>query len=103
MNKLFLVAIVLSVTGCSSEVYWDTRKRCVTQEQVDKASSLAKDFLSSTPNTLSGDDQDYDDAVIAAKNTAIEIACPTVLVEYTKTHMGYPRETGKWKYTTEVE
>ncbi len=103
MNKLFLVAIMLSITGCSSEVFWYTQKRCVTQEQVDKASSLVKDFLISAPNTLSGDDPDYDDTIIAAKNTAIEIACPTVLVEYTNSLRGYPRETGNWKYPTEVQ
>ena len=77
-------AAALLLTGCArTETTWVTKYgECLSEAHRDKAAAIAKTFLAATPSTIAGDDQDWEDAVIAAAAQGRYTACPPTLWEY---------------------
>ncbi len=93
------IAVIVTLTSCddSKTQYWAERQVPTTDEERRAVAEQVAKILAATPRTLSGDDQDWDDAIEAATKSARESLCRPTLWE----HKGYGLWTGKWKYIEE--
>lgn len=93
----YFVIIVLSIifVGCGEN--WLEDRILETQAQRDSVASLESRLLSHTAqNELSGNDQDWDDAIAKAYKVALWTYGTPVLVGYDSWGRGNP--SGHWKY-----
>jgi formate dehydrogenase assembly factor FdhD len=78
MKKLLVFCLFLA--GCGT--YNVTEHIPQTQEERDCVIKVEQELMSRVPKTLSGHDQDWDDAIKAAHNAALNTCVQPVLVEY---------------------
>lgn len=101
MKRLpILLAVVLLFSGCAKKVRWIERREPVTDEQRRAIADHAARIIASTPHTLAGHDQDWDDAIKEAHRQATYIFCPLTLweYEYSAAPGSIDGFTGRWKY-----
>ena len=92
VKRLFVLGLLLA-SGCSDRVFWDLKYVPTTEQERIKVSQETEAILKATPSTISGHDQDWDDAIEQAKKTAMETWCRPTLwkrIEF--------NETGEFKY-----
>lgn len=88
MKRLLMIAGLLLACGCADKTYWDLKYVPTTEEERAKVAEETEKILAATPSQLSGHDQDWDDAISEAKETAMETWCKPTLwerVEFTTT------------------
>jgi hypothetical protein len=96
---LFSSLVVLScLTACAPTINWHERKEPTTDEERKLILEHVAKLLSTTPQSLAGDDQDWEDAIAEAHRRAKEIACKTTYWEYID-----GRPTGRWRYAEEIK
>lgn len=98
LTLVIFAASLLLFAGCDDDKRWYAVRYVPTTEAERKAvaEQVAK-IMSATPRSLSGNDQDWDDAIKAATHSAMTSLCRPTLWEYAK----YGRETGNWRYLSE--
>ena len=88
------------LTGCARSPVWVERHIPTTDAERTAVAAMIEKVLAATPLTLSGRDQDWDDAIAEARRTAEETICrPT----YWERAPAAPYDqnwvyTGKWRY-----
>lgn len=98
MKKILLFALLSLCAGCEERITWQSARKPITAEDRRAVADQEARLLSHIPTTLSGHDQDWDDAVTAAHTAAMESCSPVTMWEYSDMR-GY---TGRWRYSTEV-
>lgn len=88
-----ILLLSLLVTGCKDETFWEVRHEPMTALEREAVSAQVAKLMAATPHQLAGHDQDWDDAIRAATESAKQSICQPTLWE----HNGYGRWTGKWK------
>lgn len=100
-TKQAIIGLLASVIMCGCGVYepqWVLRHEPTTDAERKAVAEHVERILAATPKTLSGNDQDWDDAIRAAHANAKETLCRPTLWEWV------PREfTGRWKYVEETK
>lgn len=90
--------------GCADSISWTQRVVPTTDEERQKVAEHAERVLAGTPRTLSGHDQDWDDAIAQAHRDAVAVFCRPTMWELR--HKGFPDAgcdfTGRWMYCTNV-
>jgi len=102
--KLFILILAVSVMvqGCSNDTpIWRMESHLVTQYERDCAVKMQKDMIGKYITTLSGDDQDLEDTIEAAKVSAVEICAQPRMFEYENIHSANP--TGRYRELTPDE
>lgn len=103
---LTLIAAVLLLAGCSDDaprVVWKLERKPTTDAERKAIAEHVERILAATPHSLSGNDQDWDDAVIAAERLATVLYARPVMREWEVTKYGTEiRPTGRWYYLDEV-
>lgn len=94
-NAVFALWAIFGLCSCedSSKTYWHVRYEPTTTEEQQAVAEQVKNIMAKTPTTLSGDRQNWQQAIEAATKSAKESLCKPTLWE------SYPfgRWTGKWK------
>ena len=78
------------------------RERTIPTTDAERA-AVAKNVeavLAATPRTLSGHDQDYDDAIKMAYTMSEQALCRPTMWEWDSDHWEW---TGKWRYSDEPQ
>ena len=89
MKRLLLIAGLMAVCGCGKQTYWDMKHVPTTDSERAKVAEETERILAATPRNLSGHDQDWDDAIQEAKETAMETWCkPTLWKRFDYTYTG---------------
>ena len=94
MKICVIFALCFVWCGCTEQVYWSVRNEPTTEAERVAVAEQVKKIMAATPRTMSGHDQDWDDAIAAATRSAKETLCRPTLWE----HLSYQRWTGKWRY-----
>jgi hypothetical protein len=90
---------VIFLAGCEDDkMYWSERHEPTTDVERQAVAEQVQKIMAATPRTLSGSDQDWDDAIDAATRSAKATCCRTTLWE----HVGFGNWTGKWRYADTV-
>lgn len=96
-SAVFAFVVALTLCSCSDEngrKYWHLRYEPTTPEEQKAVAEQVKAIMAGTPMTLSGDDQNWQEAIEAATKSAKESLCkPTLWESYS-----FGRWTGKWKH-----
>ncbi len=95
MKKLLCVigiAICVPLLGCGTT--WVTDRKIETPEERKCVAEHELKLLGKVPSTLSGHDQDWDDAIEAAHAAAINTCCATRAYEFKRGSDGY---TGRYR------
>lgn len=66
MKYFVLAALAVMLSGCENKTWIKEDGVCITPEEKQKAAEIAKSFFQNTPRSLSGNDQDLDDAISTA-------------------------------------
>ncbi len=104
MKKLILILILCLTTGCEMQTGWEERTIPTTDIERDKVARHVEAIMERTPRTLSGHDQDWDDAIRMAEVQARATICRPTLWEWQCHPMdSYRTYTGRWKYTEQVK
>lgn len=103
MRILILIASSALLVGCGHRE-WILKHEPTTDAERKAVAEHVEKILSATPKTLSGHDQDWDDAIAMAHRQAVEYLCRPTLWEYFNGGMFGPigGYTGRWKYTEQV-
>lgn len=96
-SALLAVALAAMLTGCSP-VYHE-RYIPTTPEERKAVAAEVEHILAATPRTLSGHDQDWDDAIAAAQRAAAQTHVRPTFWEWNCWTQSY---TGKWFYVPEA-
>lgn len=97
-TKLLLIASLLVFSGCAKTLWVE---RCVPTTEAERKAITehVEKILAATPRTLSGHDQDWDDAISEAHRQARQTVCPLTYWEYKAN--GFPEGggeyTGRWR------
>ncbi len=81
MRIFFGIIIMLLINGCT-ESHWSPHRKIETKEERACVMKEERTLLRNVPRTLSGHDQDWDDAIKAAHEAAIDTCCATRLYEW---------------------
>lgn len=100
MKKLLCLAILIFCSGCAPS--WILKYEPTTDAERKAVAAHVEGILSATPRTLSGHDQDWDDAIMAANRAACQALCRPTLWEY-QGDMNGGQYTGRWKYAEELK
>lgn len=96
-SAVFAFVVALTLCSCSDEdgrKYWHVRYEPTTPEEQKAVAEQVKAIMAGTPTTLSGDRQNWQQAIEAATKSAKESLCkPTLWESYS-----FGRWTGKWKH-----
>ncbi len=92
MFGMLLLAGVLA--GCGPQ--WLSKQRPETPEERQAVAKHEIQILSNIPQTLSGNDQDWDDAIAEAHRIAVKTWCKTRLYEFIPDFNG-GEYTGRYK------
>lgn len=89
---------VLLCAGCKDSYLWREGREPMTEAEHKAVAEMTERILAATPRSLSGHDQDWDDAIVAAQRAARESVCKLRLFEYLESP-GRPtyERTGRWK------
>ena len=103
MKMLILIISSTLLVGCGHRE-WILRHEPTTDAERKAITEHVEKILSATPKTLSGHDQDWDDAILAAHREAENTLCRPTMWEYINGGMFGPFSgfTGRWKYTEQV-
>lgn len=94
-----LLAAVLLFAGCSNKIRWIEERELVNDSARQAAAQHAEKILGATPTTLSGHDQDWDDAIAEAEKQARNLFARRMLREWEVRWDGFPvRPTGRVQY-----
>lgn len=99
----FALLSMAVLAGCSRSPVWVERHVPTSDAEREAVAAMVEKVLAATPATLSGHDQDWDDAIAEAKRTAQETRCrPTYwerapVAPYSE-NWDY---TGRWRYGIE--
>ena len=93
--KILILPIALLLCGCEPD--WILRNEPTTDAERKAVVEHVERIIGATPKTLSGHDQDWDDAIAEAHRQARKSLCRPTMWEYSQHY------TGRWKYTTEVK
>lgn len=102
--SLAALASVMLLSGCAREPVWVERHVPITDAERAAVAAMIEKILAATPRTLSGHDQDWDDAISEARRTAEATLCkPT----YWERAPSAPYSevwvyTGRWRRGNEV-
>lgn len=98
MRILLLLSAILLV-GCERTT-WCERREPTTDAERKAVAEHAERILAATPKTLSGHDQDWDDAIAQAHRSAAYYLCRPTLWEWHEGGFFKPgcEFTGRWKY-----
>lgn len=109
-NKLVWIAMAFAIcllTGCSPTIKWVERYEPRTDAERNSIAAHVEKIMEATPKTLSGHDQDWDDAIRMATEEAKTIYCRKTLAEWkVAAFFGDWSDnglTGRWKYADEME
>jgi hypothetical protein len=102
MRRLILLPLLALLAGCSpSEPYWIERHVPTTLAERQSVAEMTTKILAATPTSLAGHDQDWDDAIEMAQETAAKTLCePTYWERAQRDAGGYWDYTGRWRYAT---
>jgi SOS-response transcriptional repressor LexA len=94
-NIVLVLFAALTLCSCEeSSTYWHVRYEPTTPEEQKAVAEQVKAIMAGTPTTLSGDKQNWQQAIEAATKSAKESLCkPTLWESY-----AFGRWTGKWKH-----
>lgn len=96
-SAMFAIVAVCALCSCSDDdgqKYWHVRYEPTTPEEQMAVAEQVKAIMAATPTTLSGDTQNWQQAIEAATKSAKESLCkPTLWESYV-----FGRWTGKWKH-----
>ena len=96
-SAAFAFVVAFTPCSCSDEdgrKYWHVRYEPTTPEEQKAVAEQVKAIMVGTPTTLSGDTQNWQEAIEAATKSAKETLCkPTLWESY-----AFGRWTGKWKH-----
>ncbi len=93
-----IISCAFLTSGCNEDkTRWKLRYEPTTDTERQAVANQVIKIMSVTPKTLSGHDQDWDDAIQAATDSAKKTLCRPTLWE----HAGYGNWTGKWHYIEE--
>ncbi len=101
-NKFRVLSLAIGsaflLTACGPEkTYWVVRTEPTTEAEHRAVAEQVAKIMAAAPRTLSGNDQDWDDAIKAATVSAKETICRPTIWE----HHGYGVWTGQWRYVSE--
>lgn len=103
--KLFIALsfalVAMAFAGCSDKPFsqWVVRYEPTTDSERKAVAEQVAKILASTPRSLSGHDQDWDDAIAAATKSAKETLCRPTSWE----HLGYGNYSGRWRYVDQPQ
>lgn len=99
-SRLLLLLPVLALAGCADRSYWHERHEPTTDAERQAVTAHVEKLLAATPRTLSGNDQDWDDAIAEASRQARFTLCRPTFWEYrVEGFMGSNAYySGKWRY-----
>ena len=103
-NQLIYVALI-AAAGCGEpQSRWYERHEPTTDAEREAVARHVEAMLSATPKVLSGHDQDWDDAIVAAHREAKETLCRPTLWErrYNSRFDDVGEMTGRWRYAKDV-
>jgi hypothetical protein len=108
MHRLTTFVGVISLgllAGCSRSPVWVERETPTTEQERKAVAEMIVKILAATPATLSGHDQDWDDAIAEARRTAGATLCRKTYWERAPV---YPYQdvwdyTGRWRYAENVQ
>jgi hypothetical protein len=104
MKKMMVViAGALVAVGCGSrDPVWVERHVPTTDDERRAVAEMVEKVLAATPGSLGGHDQDWDDAIEEAKDSAMETLCRPTYWE--RAPIGFAAEmwdyTGRWRYAS---
>ncbi len=93
MKIVLLLCLSIVLCGCEEQRFWRIDQMPLTEAERKAVADQEARILAGTPHTLSGHDQDWDDAIAAAHKAAIESCCEPRLFEV----LEYGIKTGNWK------
>jgi hypothetical protein len=93
------IALALLLCGCEEKRWWVVRNEPTTDAERQAVAEQVARILSSAPATLSGHDQDWDDAIRQATESAKESLCKPTLWECGDFRVW----TGRWRYLEEIK
>jgi hypothetical protein len=94
--KFIFVLVVLLCSGCGRQ--WVEHREPMNDDERTKIAAYVEKVMESTPKSLAGHDQDWDDAIKAAHYTATQIYCRPTFWEWDGWSQNY---TGRWRYMEE--
>ena len=92
MKTTITILLAALLTGCGTA--WSPDRKPETPEERAAVDRMVLNILTNTPKTMSGHDQDWDDAILAAELVAKRTHCKTRLYELDR---GSSSPTGRWK------
>ena len=102
-----MLIIIYITSGCAPTPRWIESYEPTTDAERKAVAETVEKIISATPKTLSGDDQDWDDAISEATRSDKTIHCRKVMLEFNQPEFfgnwskgGY---TGRWKYADELK
>lgn len=100
--RILLLAVALVGCGCARRYDWRERNEPTTEAERQAVATMIEKIMQATPRTLSGHDQDWDDAIAAATRSATNSQCRTTYWEYYWTPPdGVWHFTGRFHYAGE--
>lgn len=104
MKTIILLLAALALSGCAKTI-WIERREPTTEAERKAVAEQAALLLASTPRHISGDDQDWDDAIAEAYRQARQTSVRITFWEYQR--YAFPdaggHYTGRWRYAEEAK
>lgn len=99
------LAAATLLCGCGRpEPIWTERRVPTTDAERQAVAEHVERILASTPKSLGGHDQDWDDAIAEAHRQARASLCRPTLWEWQgDSFLGGGEYTGRWKYAEEAK
>ncbi len=104
------LGLALLLSGCGRNGIepahqWHERFVPTTDAERAAVAAMTEKIMSATPRSLSGHDQDWDDAIKAANDAALTSCCRPTMWEYANPEcIEYGmRPTGHWRYSDQKE
>jgi hypothetical protein len=94
-SSVLLCGLILLLCGCENT--WHPKRQIETPEERRCVVEQEARIMSNVPKTLSGHDQDWDDAIKAAHNVAVESCCKTRQYEYDRAMFSHIFWTGRMR------
>lgn len=99
MKRFFIVICSFLLVSCEEQTTWEVRYEPTTEAERQAVAEQVRAIMASTPGTLSGDDQDWDDFIEAATKSAKQTLCRPTIWERRGNRL--ESWTGYWKYLSE--
>jgi len=91
-----ILLCALALCGCEDKLEWLVEQRPETSAERDACAKLEVELMAKFPQSVAGHDQDYDDAIIEARNAAVLTVCRRRRYEAYWTG-------SRWRYTGKME